>query len=466
MKHPLSRRSFLGQANCAAISSLPVLNTLLNLKVAGSLAAAAPGPTDYRALVCLFFSGGMDSFNLLVPRGNTEWGQYRTTRGDVALPQESLLALNPSVSAGLDLGLHPKLPGIQGLFNAGKAAWVTNVGSLIEPITKLDWENDSKAFPLGLFSHSDQIEQWQTSMPHVRSSKGWAGRAADLLQSLNSVGSSSMNISLTGTNIWQSGESAFEYSINTDGAEPLYGFNPAETSEYSSTLYRSRAIQDQLAFDYQHLLTNSFATKKRKAIEAYQQFNEATDIDLPTNIIWPNGYLSSQLQMVAKTIAAHSALGHVRQTFFVEIGGWDHHDGLIEKQDEQLPQVDAAIKFFYDTLTALNLDDKVTTFSASDFGRSLSSDGDGSDHAWGGNHFVIGGAVQGQRIYGEYPSVVLDSPLDVGRGRLIPQISVDSYVAELALWLGVPASSLSQVLPNIGNFYNTSSGQPPVGFMG
>jgi len=303
-------------------------------------------------------------------------------------------------------------------------------------------------------------------MPHIRSAKGWAGRMGNLLHSLNGVGSSSMNISLSGTNIWQSGEDVFEYTVGTYGAETLNGYDPAETSPWSTVPARSRAVDSQLALDYQHVLTNALATKKRDAVRAYKLFNSATDVTLPSSVTWPeNSYLADQLKMVARAVAGHTALNHVRQTFFVDYGGWDHHDDLLANQATMLPEVNAAVKAFYDTLVVLGMENSVTLFTASDFGRTLSSDRAGSDHAWGGHHMVIGGAVNGKRIYGQYPSLVEDNPLDLGRGRLIPQVSVDSYFAELALWLGVPKSSLSLVLPNIGNFYDTTKSDPPLGFM-
>lgn len=464
-----TRRRFLGQANCAAIGSVPILNTLLNLKLAGDAAAVtAPSGSEYRALVCIFLSGGIDSFNLLVPRGNAEYAEYQTVRGSdkLALPQASLLPISPDGLSGLQLGLHPALTGIQSLFQAGKAACVTNVGTLIEPLTKDDYNNDSKRLPLGLFSHSDQIEQWQTGMPHVRSSKGWAGRMADLLQSLNAGDSTSMNISLSGSNIWQSGDTAFEYTVSTDGAETLTGYDPDETNIHSVVPARTRAVDSQLALDYQHVLTQAFAQKKTKAIDAFKKFNAATNVTLPSSVTWPSdNYLADQLKMIARSILGHTALGHVRQTFFIDYGGWDHHDDLIKNQAEMLPEVDAAIKAFYDTLAARSLEDNVTLFTSSDFGRTLSSDRAGSDHAWGGNQFVIGGAVNGRKVYGQYPSLYEDAPLDLGRGRLIPEIAVDSYFAELALWLGVPKASLSTILPNIATFYDTTRSEPPLGFM-
>lgn len=474
MTSRFSRRQFFRRTGCAAMSSLPVLNTMLNLKLAGNLAAAsAPADGEYRALVCLFFAGGIDSFNVLVPRSNAEYNEYQTVRGNLALAQNVLLPLNPTVSPGLDLGLHPALPGLQNIFNnagaggVGGAAFVANVGTLLEPVTPDQFNNGVGRYPLGLFSHSDQIEQWQTGTSDIRSSRGWGGRAADVL-----IGGAkqnvSMNLSLSGGNVWQSGEEVFAYTVGTDGATPLYGYDPSDNDPTDITAIRTRAVDRQLTLAYQHLLTEEFADRKRSAIDTYQLFNSATDnVTLPANIDFNenNSYLGAQLQMVAKTIKAHADLGHTRQTFYVEIDGWDMHSRLIAGQAELLPPVDAAITAFYNCLKAMSLDSHVTTFSASDFARTLSSNGDGTDHAWGGNHFVFGGAVQGQKIYGTYPGLVEDGPLDVGRGRFIPTTAVDLYFAELALWLGVPKSSLATVLPNVGQFYNTGGTGSPMGFL-
>ena len=465
MSHLISRRHFLGRMNCAAISAMPILNTLLNLKLAGNVAAATPA-TDHRALVCLFLSGGCDTFNVLVPRGDAEYAEYKAVRGGIALPQSVLRPINPLNSPGLSLGLHPGLPGIQSLFEAGKAAFVANVGTLVERVTKDDYDADdgSKRFPLNLYSHSDQVEQWHTSTPDVRSAKGWAGRAADLIHDMNANQSVSMNISLTGANIWQSGENTLEYTVSPDGAIGLEGYASADTDEWSTVPIRTRAVDSQLSFHYEHLLSRAFNTKKVAALEAYALFNSAVNVTLP-NVAFPDTYLGAQFQMIAKAIAGHTALGQSRQAFFIEYGGWDHHDGVIESQAEMLPEVDAAVKAFFDCLAALGMDSKVTLFTASDFGRTLTTDNDGADHAWGGNHFVVGGALNGRRIYGQYPQLYIDNPLDVGRGRLIPQVSVDEYFAELALWFGVPRSDLHLVLPNLANFYSVGGTGSPLGFL-
>lgn len=465
MPSRINRRNFLRRAGCGAMGSLPLLNTLLNLKLAGSLAAAEPAPTDYRALVCLFFPGGMDSYNLLVPRGAAEYAEYAAIRKNLALPQASLLPITPAPGAGLELGLHPGMAGLQTLFGEGKAAFVANVGTLIEPVTRIGYDEGSASVPLGLFSHSDQIEQWHTSMPDVRSARGWAGRAADILHSLNSLDTVSMNISLSGGNIWQSGQNILEYTVGPDRAEGLYGYDPTNTDEWSLTPIRSRAIETQLSATYGHLLTQAFQDKKLDAMEAYTLFNAATDITLPTSVVWPAGYLSGLLQMVARSIAGHAALGHTRQTFFVQYGSWDHHDEVLINMDGQISALSASVTAFYRTLEALGMQDNVTLFTASDFARTLTSNGEGSDHAWGGNHTVVGGAVQGGRIYGQYPSLYEDNPLDVGRGRIIPTTSVDAYFAELALWLGVPKSSLPLVIPNINRFFDTGGSGTPLGFL-
>lgn len=463
----LSRRRFLGQANCALISSLPIMNTLLNLRLAGNAAAQEPGGTGYKALVCLFMSGGNDSFNMLAPRGSA-YAEYQQIRGPIALPEASLLPINPMVDPGSPavrpLGLHPALPGLQELFEGGDLAFVANVGTLIEHVTKLDY-NAGLKLPLGLFSHSDQIEQWQTSIPDNRSGIGWGGRMADLLKSMNVENRFSMNISLDGSNIWQAGNSIAEYAIRDTGADSMFGYNSVYTSGQSLTQIRSAALDSQMALEYQNVFQKSFSKSKKDAIDAYDAFTAATNVTLPPGVTWPDTLLGDQLRMVAKTIAGRANLGMRRNTFFINYGGFDHHSNLLNSQAAMLPVVNDAVKAFWDTIVALGAQDEVVLYSASDFGRTLTSNSQGSDHAWGGNQFVLGGQVKGRRIYGTYPDLYQDNPLDVGRGRLIPTTSVDEFFAEMALWLGVQKSNLPLVLPNIPRFYSTSGTTPPIGFL-
>lgn len=471
MKDPrlLSRRSFLGQASCAAVSSLPVLSSLLSLKFASSLASAATVPdSEYRALVCLFLNGGNDSFNMLAPRGAAEHAEYAAVRQDLAIPAANLLPINPlnSAQVGRQLGVHPGMPELQQLFEAGHAAFVANVGTLVEPgVTKAGFASGAAKLPVGLFSHSDQIEQWQTSLPDTRSGIGWAGRAADLLDSLNTNRQVSMNISLAGSNVWQTGNSVFEYAITPEGAVGLTGYSKEWVQEYGLRQQRSAAVDGQLAMEYANVFQRTFAGSQRSALDAYDLFSGATSGSLPVGATFPGSNLGQQLRMIARTIAGRDALGAKRQTFFVSLGGWDHHDEVLVNQANMLPVVSQAVGAFYNALELLGIQNNVTLFLASDFGRTLSSNGRGSDHAWGGNTFVVGGAVQGKKIYGTYPDLYADNPLDIGRGRLIPTTSVDSYFAELALWLGVPRSSLPLVLPNVTRFHDIAGTDAPVGFL-
>jgi uncharacterized protein (DUF1501 family) len=476
----LTRRQFLGQSSCAAVGSLALLNTLLNLRLMNS-AAAQTGGEDYKALVCLFLAGGNDSFNMLVPSDTDHYAEYRVIRGGVhtdlatpgglALPNFGLpggiLPLSvQNAPAGRTFGIHPAMGGLRDLFESGQACFVSNVGSLIQPGMTREMHDAGVQIPFGLYSHADQIEQWQTAFPEGRTTIGWAGRAADLLHSMNVDNGISMNISLGGTNTWQTGNSVFQYGLSSNGVSELTGYDEDwDRGPWGMSPIVGTAVDSQLAMDYKNLLERTFAQKTRRAIEAYKIFQSATEPDLPPGATFPNTPVGNSFRMIAKTIAGRAVLGAKRQTFFVQAGGWDHHDEVIDNQQVMLGQISAAVAAFSNALELLELQDRVVTFTASDFARTLTSNGRGSDHAWGGNHFVVGGGVQGRRIFGEYPDLYEDNPLDTGRGRLIPTTSVDEYFAELALWFGVPASSLPLVIPNIARFYDPASASPPLGFL-
>lgn len=341
---------------------------------------------------------------------------------------------------------------------------MANVGTLVETVTKAQY-NAGLGLPSGLFSHSDQTEQWQTSIPDKRSGIGWGGRMADLLKSLNDEDRFSMNISLAGSNVWQAGNTIAEYAIRDTGADSMFGYTSTYAANQKLAQIRSAALDSQMAMEYQNVFQKSFAKSKKDATAAYDAFTLATNVSLPASVVWPSTPLANQLKMVAKTIAGRGNLGMRRNTFFVNYGGFDHHSNLLNEQATMLPVVDGAVKAFYETLVALGAENEVVLYSASDFGRTLTSNSQGSDHAWGGNQFVLGGAVKGKRIYGTYPDLYQDSPLDVGRGRLIPTTSVDEFFGEMALWLGVAKSDLPLVIPNIDRFYSISGTTPPVGFL-
>ncbi len=481
-----TRRRFLKQVNCAAVGSSALLNTLLNLKLANTVAAQG-APADNKALVCLFLSGGIDSFNLLVPREASAYGTYAVSRGafgsagGLALDRDALLTLNaPSAS----YGLHPSCPNLRAMANgtgafSGKRrlAFVSNVGTLIQPITKAQfnaWENGESAalpVPKALFSHSDQIEQWQTAVPQgMAQLSGWAGRCADLLHSSYNTGTTSMSISLGGNNILQVGNRTEQFVVTPSGALAFTGDN--EGANPNLLQLKNAALRSTLDQHYSNLLTESFARLTRQSDLSQQlfqaEFNSATaQLGASVDALFPaNNPVAAALKAVVKTIQIRARLGLRRQTFFVQYGSWDHHGELLSTQAGMLATLDAAVGGYQQALETLGLANDVVTFTASDFSRTLRSNGRGTDHAWGANALVFGGSVDGGKIFGSYPNLALDGPDDVGRGgRLLPSLSADVYVAELLRWFGVPAGSLSYVLPNIANFWNPGSATPPVGFI-
>lgn len=457
--HHLNRRQFLGQASCAAVGATSLLSTLSNLMLTNSAVAQNVASfNDYRALVCMFLPGGNDSYNLLVPTG-AAYSDYEQIRADLALPQNTLLPINPLNNAGRSLALHPGAGGMQTLFEQEKLSFIANVGSLVRPTTMSDF-NTGNSIPYGVFSHSDQQEQWQTSMPDVRSGIGWAGRAADLLDTANVNSSVSMNISISGNNLFQVGNQVTPYTVNASGAPSLNGY----AGDFGYNPIRHTAIDNQLAQEYKNMLEKTYSRMKRSSLDAYELFSEATSNPLPADNLG-TGPLGSQLRQVAKIIAGRNTLGVKRQIFYVQWGGWDFHDNVVDNMAAMIPVVSQAVKAFYDLTVAMGVANSVTLFSASEFGRSLTSNAKGSDHAWGGNQFMVGGAVNGKRIYGAYPDLFENNPLDTGRGRLIPTTSVDQMAAELALWMGVSKTDLPIVLPNISRFYNINGSSNPLGFM-
>jgi uncharacterized protein (DUF1501 family) len=484
MNHAISRRRFLGQLNCAALGSSAMLGTMLNLRLANSLAADEPC-NDCKVLVCLFLSGGCDSFNLLVPWESARYTSYAQSRGvagsegGLALDRNTLLRL-PSPAS--DFGLHPALSRIHqmaggtGAFSGRRRlAFLANIGTLVQPITKSQfnaWEQGNNAalpVPKALFSHSDQIEQWQTAVPQGLSQlSGWAGRAADILHSLNSPEAGSMSLSLSGSNVFQVGNQSQQFVITEGGAIAFDSGPPG-----SPALLRNAALRNILDQQYTHLLTEGFSQVTRQSLDAQAHFQRVfdsptADLGSEADRLFPSdNYLARTLRAVVRTIKARSQLGLKRLTFFVDYGGWDHHGELLNTQADMLSTLDTAVGAYQQALELLGLAPSVVTFTASDFGRTLRSNGRGTDHAWGGNAMVFGGPVLGGKLLGQYPDLTLDGPEDVGHGgRILPSTAVDLYFAELLKWFGIPPQSLPYVLPNIANFYNPASGTMPLGFLG
>lgn len=467
--NPRSRRNFIKQASCAAVGSTTFFSTLMNLQ---SLNAAFVNnfmmspPEDYKALVCLYMGGGNDSYNMLVPRDSTNAGskyaKYATVRSNLAHPFQNLIPLSNAVPNAEPMGLHPSMPKIAQLYQQQKMAFISNVGTLIEPITnKAQINNKTKQVPLGLYSHSDQTMHWQTSVPQSRVATGWGGKMADLLSSVNSNSNISMNISLAGTNVFQTGNSSVEFAL--DPREGGVGIIDDNNAWLLNTI-RKNAIDAMVNRSYQDAFKSSYINVLKNSREGNAQFSSALANKPTYTVPFADNDISQSFKMIANVINARAALGMKRQIFFVEYGGWDHHDELLMAQNNMLGQVDAAVHSFQSALGQIGMADNVVTFTISDFARTLSSNGNGTDHGWGGNAMVIGNPVEGGRVFGTYPTLEFNSNIELGGGVFIPSTSPDQYFAELALWYGVAPTDLPLIFPNIGNFYSLGSGKP-VGFI-
>ena len=455
-----------------------LFNTVLNLKSMNAASAFnlhnLAGPFDeYKAVVCILLSGGCDSYNMLVPTGTADYDEYAATRSNQAIPKEDLIPINPTNTDGKEFGLHPNMPNMASIFESGNMAFVSNVGSLIEPTDKDGVYNGTSQLPLGLFSHADQIAHWQTAIPQDRVASGWAGKIADMLNDLPNGPETnpniSMNISLSGTNVFQTGINTNQYSIDRfNGATGLYGYS----EEWLESQLRREVVDNMVDATYQDIFKKTYMNTVKTSRDGGAQFIAALENATPLTtefepcvIDQPYNCLSTAMEMVAKTINAREALGMKRQIFFVEYGGWDHHDELLYSQAGMMNEVDVALGAFNNAITEMGLQNQVTTFSISEFSRTLTSNGNGTDHAWGGNMFVMGGAVNGRKIYGQYPQLALNSNLEIGNGVILPTTSADEYFAELAMWYNVPQSGLLDIFPNLGNFYSVTSADSPIGFM-
>lgn len=471
--HKIKRRTFLGQASCAAVGMTTLFSTVLNLKAMNAAAMlnypniAPPDPfDDYKAVVCFLLAGGNDSYNMLVPTDTSDYNEYATVRSNQAIPQNELIAINPTNTAGKTFGVNPNMPHMASMFDAGELAFVSNVGTLIEPTTKTAYYNQTVDLPLGLYSHSDQVMHWQTSVPHDRVATGWGGKIVDLLNAMPNGPETnpniSMNISLSGSNVFQTGQNSVEFALHPEwGALGMNGYG----DEWLSSQLRTEAVDNMVDAQYQDIFKKTYATTLKTARDGNLQYQEAEENATPLTTQFDDNYLSLAFERIAKTINIRNELGMKRQVFFVEYGGWDHHDELLNNQAIMFEEVDNALNSFKLALQEMGVFNQVTTFSISEFSRTLISNGNGTDHAWGGNVFVMGGAVDGQKIYGQYPQLALDSSLEIGNGVLIPTISADEYFAELAMWYNVPTSGLLDIFPNLGNFYSVASGANPIGFL-
>ena len=445
-----SRREFLKDT----LRSATLLGTAGSLAKFGEMNALATG-SNYQALVCVFLLGGNDGHNTVVPLTTAQqnYGAYQTARGALAIPQASLLP----IANGTDTyGLHPSLVEIQGLYNQGKAAVLANVGMLVQPITRSQYlTNNGALVPSALFSHSDQSSQWQTAIPSGTGSSGWGGRITDVMQTQNSGAIFPPVTATTGCQLFCTGVQTFPASVPPTGMSTL---------DVNLTSTQTGAVMQQLlSFDNGvQLVQAANGVMSRGNQFANTLTGLLGGVTLQTQ--FPAGnLLAAQLQTVAKVMAVRNQLGLSRQIFFCMLDGFDTHASQVETQTPLLQQLSQAVLAFYQATVELGIDGSVTTFTASEFGRTLTPSGnDGSDHAWGNHHFVIGSGVKGGKLYGNFPLLVPGGPNDAGsRGVLIPTTAVDQYGSTLAQWFGVATTSLPQVFPNIGSF-----GTGKLGFLG
>lgn len=403
--------------------------------------------TDYKALVCVFLFGGNDSWNMIVPRSDAEYAAYRTSRQTLALEQSSLLPIDPLVSDGAQYGVHPSMTGVQQLFDSNRCAVIANVGPLLEPTTRDQYLAQSARLPPQLFSHNDQQDQWHSLKGRAQLSTGWAGRIADVLAASTPGQQLSLNVSLSGQTLFQAGDHAVPYTMGPAGPVAFAGLGTDALS-----VARRQAFTNIAGASYPTIYERGFADIQQRALQFSDRVNAALAAAPVLSTAFPESSLAAQLQTVARLIAVRDALDMSRQIFFVATGGFDSHDNQVEDQPGLLGGVSAALKAFYDATVELNVASSVTTFTQSDFARTLTSNGDGSDHAWGGVQLVVGDAVRGRTFYGEYPSLALGGARDVGAGRLIPAVSSDQYVATLARWFGVSEMNLPLIAPSINAF--------------
>ncbi|MBS0319182.1 MAG: DUF1501 domain-containing protein [Proteobacteria bacterium] len=471
----VTRRTFLRSTGLvAALGAMPAL--------ARAAAAAASGPgaaTDYKALVCIFLQGGNDGHNLVIPTGGSEWSAYATFRGAAAVAPDQLLPITPTNAGGRTYAFHPALANLQSMFNGDRSvAVVANTGVLMAPTSLAQYSGGTVPLPPNLFSHSDMQGHWQSGNPAAPFSTGWGGRIADRLTTLNGPATMPMSVSLAGTNPWMvaSLAAAQPYQLGAAGPMPLRAYRDSMTGPQSpQALFESRIVVPRfnvLEDAYGDIVARSsdIAGVVGSALSAVGSLRADFPGTGSDGSPGADNALADQLRLVACLIAARAQLGVRRQLFFVMLDGFDTHGSESTQQGTLLAQLDAGLGAFYRKTVELGVAQSVTAFTASEFGRTYTSNGSGSDHGWGNHHLVVGGAVRGATLYGSMPvagirsnALALVDPasgqsVDVGQGRLLPTTSTDTYLATLAAWFGVGAGDIAAIFPNVGRFPTSNLG--------
>lgn len=444
---PTSRRSFLTAASMLAAGNV------MGFKPFGMLNALAQTSTEYKALVCVFMYGGNDANNMLIPYDSAGYQNYAKVRGPLALAQSTLLQLEPQPH----FALHPSIPEVQALFNSGNAAFLANVGTLLQPTTRAQYLSNAVSTPGNLFSHPDQQLEWQSQLATSSGNTGWAGRVADKMTTqYNPNGLVPMIASMNDDTLFCNGASTSPVALSSAGP------SLANCGDHNYCGVRGQAAQQLATLSSGVTLVQSDNTITSNSYTYNSVLAEALESVSPLQTVFPSATnpFAAQLQEVAKMIQVRAALGVTRQIFFVGYGNFDTHAGQLGDQAALLGQLSPALGAFCQAMQEMNLSEQVTTFTCSDFARTFQpNSAQGTDHAWGSHHIILGGAVKGGKIYGTFPTQVLGGPDDVGtNGRWLPSTASAQYAATLAQWFGLPAGDLPYVLPYIGNFASNNLG--------
>jgi uncharacterized protein (DUF1501 family) len=444
-----SRRDFMRLSCCSAAGAALVGG----LSKFGLVSALAQGASDYKALVCIFLFGGNDANNMIVPI-DSRYSAYQLARANIALPQNQLLPLQSGGNA--NYGLHPNMPELQALFNNQKnLAVLANVGTLVLPTTQQTYKT-YKNLPENLYSHSDQQDQWQSAQLVGTPNAGWAGKVADNVQATyNTAAQFPPVLSINGNAIFCTGDTTRPFTMTPYSTPGLQGFGTSAASQA-----RFQATQQLLTFDSGLSLVQSANTVTNAAVQYGIVLADALKNISPLSTTFTKNYLSQQLRQVAQVISARSSLGMGRQIFFVSAGGFDTHSDQLLQQVQLLSEISQAMSTFYQATQELGVANQVTTFTLSEFNRTLQPGTNaGTDHAWGSHQLILGGAVKGNNVYGTFPTLALGGPDDAGsNGRWIPTTALDQYGATLASWFGVSDANLPSVFPNLVNFPTSNLG--------
>lgn len=410
-------------------------------------------PPDYKALVCIFLSGGNDGHNTIVPLTQASFNAYSAARGTMALPDNNGALLTVETPDGTPYGFNPGLAAIHPFWAQGKLAVLANTGMLVAPTTRLDYLASSVPVPTNLFSHSDQIQQMQSGYPSTTGGTGWGARATDILNPMNGGSTFPAAVSVSGPVLFTKGNVVQSASL-------LPGFNLDASGmqlwPQAAADARKNGLQQMLQFDSGLTMVQA-ANKVRKDAADLNALMSGSSATITTT--FPGGSLGSQLLQVAKLIKLRGSTGMSRQVFFCSLGGFDTHGSQSWQHWDLLTQVAEAMAAFYNATAEMGVADKVTTFTLSDFGRTLQPSGTGTDHGWGNHHLILGGAVQGGKMFGTFPVMALGGPDDSGsRGAMIPSTSIDQYGATLASWFGVPQAQLATIFPNLIKFQTSNLG--------